>query len=549
MRDTVLPEGAGYEDVYARFRWAVPSTFNIAISVCDRHARDRSRLAMIYEDAEGRVSEHTFAEFQARSNQFAHVLAALGVRRGDRVGIVLPQRPETAVAHLAAYKLGAVALPLSTFFGPEALGYRLRHSGARVAVTDVQSLETILAIRETLPDLGHVVAVGGADARGIVDYHQAIADASDSFEPVATASDDPALIIYTSGTTGPPKGALHAHRVLLGHLPSIEFCHEYFPKPGDRFWSPADWAWIGGLIDVLLPSWYYGVPVVAYRQSKFDPERAFEIMGRHHVRNSFLVPTMLKMMRQVGDPRARYGVDLRSIFTGGEPAGEEVIRWSEDVLGVTPNEGYGQTEANLVVGNCSQLMPVKPGSMGRPVPGHTVEVLTEDGRPAPVGEIGEVAVRRPDPVMFLGYWSDPQATREKFRGDWLLTGDLARKDEDGYFWFVSRKDDVISSGGYRIGPGEIEDCLAGHPAVAVAAVVGVPDPVRGEVVKAFVLLRDAVRGTPELGRELSEHVRRRLAAHEYPREVEFVDSLPTTTTGKIKRGDLRQRERERRQAR
>ncbi len=547
MRDSVLPGGSSYEEIYARFRWTVPVMYNIAVDVCDRHARDRTRLAMIYESPDGEVSEHTFAEFQARSNQFAHVLAALGVRREDRVGIVLPQRPETAVSHLAVYKLGAVALPLSTLFGPDALEYRLRHSGARVVIVDWQSVETVLGIRDTLPDLTHIVTIDRVDADRIVDYPQAIADASDSFDPVATSADDPALIIYTSGTTGPPKGALHAHRVLLGHLPAIEFYHEYFPQPGDRFWTPADWAWIGGLIDVLLPSWHYGMPVVAHRPAKFDPERAFEIMGRHRVRNAFLVPTMLKMMRQVPDPRTRFGVRLRSIFTGGEPAGEEVIRWSEEALGVTPNEGYGQTEANLVLGNCSRVMPVKPGSMGRPVPGHTVELLTEDGRLAAVGEIGEVAVRRPDPVMFLGYWNDEDGTHDKFLGDWLLTGDLARKDADGYFWFVGRKDDVINSGGYRIGPGEIEDCLTSHPAVAVAAAIGVPDPVRGETVKAFVLLREGLRGTPELARELSTHVRRRLAAHEYPREIEFVDALPVTTTGKIKRGDLRRQERERRQ--
>ncbi len=548
MSDTVLPAGASYADVYGRFRWAVPTLYNIAADVCDRHARDRTRLAMIYERPDGQVSEHTFAEFQARSNQFAHVLAHLGITRGDRVGIVLPQRPETAVAHLAVYKLGAVALPLSTLFGPEALGYRLRHSGARVVVADRQSLETVLEIRDTLPDLGHVVAVGRVEADGIVEYGRATGEASDSFEPVPTRANDPAMIIYTSGTTGPPKGALHAHRVLLGHLPAVEFYHEYFPKPHDRFWTPADWAWIGGLIDVLLPSWHYGVPVVAYRPAKFDPERACALMGRHHVRNAFLVPTMLKMMRQVHDPSGRFGVRLRSIFTGGEPAGEEVIRWAEAALGVTPNEGYGQTEANLVLGNCSGLMPVRPGSMGRPVPGHTVDLLAEDGRSAAAGEIGEVAVRRPDPVMFLGYWNDPEGTRAKFLGDWLLTGDLARRDDNGYFWFVGRKDDVISSGGYRIGPGEIEDCLAGHPAVAVAAAIGVPDAVRGEVVKAFVVLRDGVRGTPELAADLSAHVRRRLAAHEYPREIEFVDALPVTTTGKIRRGELRRLERERRGA-
>jgi len=287
------------------------------------------------------------------------------------------------------------------------------------------------------------------------------------------------------------------------------------------------------------------VPVVAHRPKKFDAERAFDILARHRVRNAFLVPTMLKMMRSVGDPRGRYDLQLRSMFTGGEAVGEEVIRWSREALGVTPHEGFGQTEVNLVLGNCSLLMPVKPGSMGRPVPGHSVEVVDESGAPVPPGEVGEVAVRRPDPVMFLRYWNNETATREKFVGDWALTGDLARKDEGGYFWFVGRKDDLISSGGYRIGPSEIEDCLHGHPAVALAAAIGAPDPVRGEVVKAFVQLHPGGAATPELARELQAWVRTRLSAHEYPREIEFIEAIPVTTTGKVRRADLRQLERRR----
>src|SRR5437667_302555 len=475
MTDTLLPRGESYADVYARFRWPIPTAYNIAVDVCDRHATDRSRVALVYEDDTGCVSEHTFAGFRARSNQFARALTTLGVARGDRVGIVLPQRPETAVAHLAAYKLGAVALPLSTLFGPDALEYRLRDAGAKVVVTDGESLERVLAVAKGLPALARVISVDRADADGVTEYGEAIAGAPDSLEPVATAAEDPAILIYTSGTTGPPKGALHAHRVLLGHLPAIEFYHEYFPKPGDRHWSPADWAWAGGLLDVLLPSWHYGVTVVAHRPKKFDAERAFDILARHRVRNTFLVPTMLKMMRSVGDPRGRWPLELRSMFTGGEAVGEEVIRWAREALGVTPHEGFGQTEVNLVLGNCSLLMPVKPGSMGRPVPG-----------------------------------------------------------------------DVISSGGYRIGPSEIEDCLQGHPAVALAAAIGAPDPVRGEVVKAFVQLHPGGSGTAELARDLQAWVRTRLSAHEYPREIEFIEALPVTTTGKVRRADLRMLERRRR---
>lgn len=546
MSDRLLPPGRTYDEVYARFRWPVPAAYNIAVDACDRHADDRQRLALVYEDEGGAVSEHTFAEFRARSNQLARALARLGVSRGDRVAIVLSQRPETAVAHLATYKLGAVALPLSVLFGPEALEYRIASAGAKVVVTDAETVERVVALRKTLPQLGAVVTVDGGDADGVLDYRRLIEREPDSFEPVATAADDPALLVYTSGTTGPPKGALHAHRVVIGHLPAIEFYHPHFGQPDDRFWTPADWAWVGGLLDVLLASWHYGVPVVAHRFRKFDPERAFDLIARHKVRNAFLVPTVLKMMRQVDDPRRRWDVRLRSIFTGGETVGEEVVRWAQDALGFIPHEGYGQTEVNLVLGNCVELMRVKPGSMGLPIPGHAVDVLDAAGRPVPTGEIGEIAVRRPDPVMFLRYWNDDSATREKFIGDWALTGDLGRKDADGYFWFVGRKDDVISSGGYRIGPGEIEDSLAGHPAVALSAVIGAPDPIRGEVVKAFVQLRPDVRPSPDLARELQEYVRTRLSAHEYPREIEFIDALPTTTTGKVKRGDLRRMERDRR---
>jgi acetyl-CoA synthetase len=545
MGEALLPVGTSYAEVYDRFRWQIPTNFNIAGDVCDRHADDPSRLAMIYEDDTGQVSTHTFAEFRARSNQLAYALLKLGITRGDRVGIILSQRPETAVAHLAAYKLGAIALPLSTLFGPEALDYRLRDAEAKVVVTDAESLDRVLGVRDALPALRHVICVDHADADGILDYQRLLTHASDTFSPVVTTAEDPALLIYTSGTTGPPKGALHAHRVLLGHLPAIEFYHEYFPRSGDRFWTPADWAWIGGLYDVLFPSWHYGVPVVAHRMRKFDAAHAFDLMARHRIRNAFLVPTTLKMMRHIETPRQQYDVRLRSIFTGGEAVGEEVIRWAREELGVTPHEGYGQTEVNLVLGNCSMLMPVRPGSMGRPIPGHVVEVVDETGQPVPVGDMGEVAVRRPDPVMFLGYWQNPAATAEKFVGDWALTGDLARKDEDGYFWFVGRKDDLISSGGYRIGPGEIEDCLAGHSAVAVAAVVGSPDVVRGEVVKAFVQLREGMVPTPALARELAEYVRTRLSAHEYPREIEFIEELPMTTTGKVRRRDLRELERQR----
>jgi acetyl-CoA synthetase len=346
-------------------------------------------------------------------------------------------------------------------------------------------------------------------------------------------------MVYTSGTTGPPKGALHAHRVLLGHLPGIEFPHEFLPQPGDRFWTPADWAWAGGLLNVLLPGLHYGVPVVAYRFEKFDPEEAAALMARMSVRNAFIPPTALRMLRSAGplktEPR------LRSVVSGGEALGSETFEWGQSALGLAINEFYGQTECNLVVASCAQIGVSRPGAIGKPVPGHTVAVIRPDGSPCPAGELGQIAIKRPDPVMFLAYWGKPEATRDKFIGDWMTTGDQGVMDADGYVQFVGRDDDVITSSGYRIGPTEIEDCLIRHPAVALAAVVGKPDALRTEIVKAFIVLKAGNAPSDALAVEIQGFVKTRLSAHEYPREVAFIDELPMTTTGKVIRRLLRQR--------
>jgi acetyl-CoA synthetase len=475
------------------------------------------------------------------SNRLANVFAAAGVRHGDRVAVLLGQCPETALAHVAAYKLGAIAVPLFVLFAEEALLYRLNDSGATLLVTDVANWTKVAAIRDRLPALRGAIVVDGRGIDGTLDFAAATARARDSFAAVDTAAEDPAIIIYTSGTTGPPKGALHAHRVLLGHLPGVEMPQRLFPQPGDVFWTPADWAWIGGLFDVLLPAWHHGVPVVARRSAKFDPEAACALMARHGVRNVFLPPTALKLMRQAGPGNAA-AVRLRSIGSGGETLGAELLDWGRATFDVTINEFYGQTECNLVVANNADLMPVRPGSMGRAVPGHTVGIVDAAGNELPDGATGEIAVRRPDPVMFLGYWKQPDATSAKFAGAWLRTGDIARRDGDGYFWYQGRSDDVITSAGYRIGPAEIEDCLLRHPAVAMAAAIGVPDQLRTEIVKACIVLKPGVAPSDALAREIQDHVRTRLAAHEYPRQVEFLDALPLTATGKVMRRELRARE-------
>lgn len=510
-----------YESLRARFAWHIPDHFNMGVA-CTAHPADR--IALLSESGDGDVLPVTFGELDGMTDRLAGGFRAAGIERGDRVGIVVPQSLETALAHVALWKLGAVSLPLAALFGPDALAYRLRDSGARAVVVhpDVEA-----KVAEATPDLPTLV-VGGSFDRLL--GHDPID------RPVDTSAEDPAYLIYTSGTTGPPKGALHAHRSLFGHLPGFECYYEFAPRPGDVIWTPADWAWIGGLMDVLVPAWYHGITVLT-TELDFDPEESIRVMARNGVTLAFLPPTALKMMRAAG-VRGE-GLALRAIFTGGEALGEEVLAWSDEALGAAINEGYGQTEANLVVGNCRAVWPVRPGSMGRPLPGHDVAVMDEDGRRL-VGETGEICVRAPDPVMMLGYWNRPDATAAKYRDGWLRTGDLGVEDEGGYLWFVSRKDDVISSMGYRIGPGEIEESLMGHPAVAICAVVGVPDELRGQVPAAFVVLREGHEPSEALASELQQHVRTRLAAHEVPRRVAFIDELPRTTTGKVMRRALRE---------
>jgi acetyl-CoA synthetase len=532
-----------FEQLRESFRWRIPAHYNIGIDVCDKHAHRLGDTALFLENADGRAYSVTFGELKKRSDQFANALRGLGVAKGDRVAIVLPQREETVIAHIAVYKIGAVALPLSVLFGPDAVEFRLRDSGAKVAISDAGHMEMLNDIRPRLPALETILVC--EPASGGRSFWETLNAASERFEPTATRSDDPALLIYTSGTTGPPKGALNAHRCLLGNMPGFELSQNFYPRAGDLMWTPADWAWTGGLLDALLPALHHGVPVLGFVGGRFDPELACRLMGKYRVQNAFIPPTAMKMLMQVDNPKQRYGLEVRSIMSAGEQVGAEVVRWAKEALGVGINEMWGQTEFNYLVGNCTAVMPVQAGSMGKPYPGHNVEPVDESGRPMPDGAVGELAARRDDPVFFLGYWGNEEATREKFIGGYWGTGDLGYRDANGYLWFVGRKDDVISSAGHRIGPGEIEDCLIKHEAVAQAAVVGSPDELRGEIVKAFIILAEGRTPSDALAEDIRLSVKQRLAAHEYPRAIEFVDSLPMTTTGKIRRIELRERERQR----
>jgi acetyl-CoA synthetase len=537
-----MHRAASYEQLHGGFRWEVPARYNIAWDCCGRHAAARERFALYFEDESGTTAAFSYWDLQTRANRLSNALRALGVGARDRVAILLPQRPETAVAYMAIFQMGAIAVPLSHLFGPDALAYRLGDAGAKAAIADPDTLPKLWSARSELAGLEQVIGVAGARETGVHAWDDLLARASARFEPVDTAADDPALIIYTSGTTGAPKGALIPHRALLGNLPGFVCSHDFFPHPGDMFWSPADWAWTGGLFDALLPTMHFGLPILAYR-GRFEPERALQLLEKYGVRNAFLFPTALKMMlKEVPRPRARFDLALRSLMSGGEAVGEAVMEWARSELGVTINEIFGQTEMNYVIGGCSALFAPRPGAMGRPYPGHRITLLDDAGEEVAPGEIGEVAVwREGDPVVFLEYWNNPQATQAKFVHGWGRTGDLAVCDDAGFYWYKGRTDDVIKSAGYRIGPAEIEDCLLKHPAVANAAVVGVPDAERGSRLKACIVLRAGAQASEALAAEIQAHVRTRLAPYQCPKEIEFIDALPMTTTGKIQRRVLRER--------
>ena len=557
-----------YAAMHRGFGWQVPRRFNIAQACCTRWARKADatqRVAIRAHGADGATL--TFAQLHREANAMSNLLVQLGVQRGDRVAIVMPQRFETAIAYMAVFQLGAVAMPLSMLFGPEALEYRLQDSEAVVAICDDSSIANIVQVRPQCPSLRKVVGVGAAAHRADLSWEAQRAKLAPSFTPVDTDADEGAVLIYTSGTTGPPKGAFIPHRALVGNLPGFVCSQNWFGfdprRPSKQsqavFWSPADWAWTGGLMDALLPSLYFGRPIVAYN-GRFAPETAFTLMQEHGVTHTFLFPTALKaMMKACPRPRTQFRLQLQAIMSAGEAVGDAVFGYCRDELGVIVNEMFGQTEINYVVGNCSMNgstqdgvgWPARAGSMGRPYPGHRVAVIDDDGNECAPGVPGDVAVNRydvhgdPDPIFFLGYWKNDDATRRKFTGDWCRTGDLATRDGDGYLWYQGRADDVFKAAGYRIGPSEIENCLVKHPAVVNAAVVPKPDAERGALVKAYVVLAPNVAPGDSLVAELQSHVKGKLAPYEYPKEIEFIEALPMTTTGKVQRRVLRLREEER----
>lgn len=538
----MLTKAATLEAVNAAFAWNLPGRFNIGVAVCDRRAQATPEAVALRQWREDRSPiDTTFGELAIRANRVANLLVSLGLKGGDRVGIILPQGVDAAAFHIAIYKAGMIAVPLARLFGADALEFRLRRAEVAAVVANGAGAEKLREARSRLPELRHVLVADGEAGRGEMALGAAMEAQDAWFSPVDTAPDTPALIIFTSGTTGQPKGALHGHKVLIGHLPGVEMHHEFLPQKGDIAWTPADWAWAGGLLNVLLPCLYFGVPVVHGGLERFEPARALKLMAQMKVANAFIPPTALRLMKQANLDWKGAGLSLRTVGSGGESLGAETFEWGKRELGLTINEFYGQTECNLVLSSCGALGVSRAGAIGKPVPGHKVAVIRADGSACKPGERGEVAVMRPDPVMFLEYWRDPQATAKKFVGDWMLTGDQAEVDADGYFRFVGRDDDIINSAGYRVGPGEVEDCLMTHPAVRLAAAVGKPDRLRTEIVKAYVQLREGNTPSAMLAEEIQRHVKARLAANIYPREIDFVDEIPLTTTGKVIRRVFRER--------
>jgi acetyl-CoA synthetase len=541
-----------YEAARDEFSWdRIPDDYNAAHDLLGKHEYpDRPALHQAYPD--GRRETYTFRGLDDLSSAVARGLADRGVERGDRVAVVVPQKPANPVTHLACWKLGAISLPLSVLFGADALRYRLQDSGATAVVADESVLDAVQRVRDDCPALEHVLAVDAEEPpTGVEPFAAVHAVQPAEFEPVDTDADTPAIVMYTSGSTGPPKGVLHTHGVWLGHCPAF---HTYFERDVEEsvFWTPADWAWIGALGDLVFPAWHHGRPVVGYPMGGFDAETAYELLAEFDVTDAFLPPTAIRMMMEVANPADEYDLDLKAICSGGEPLTPEILAWADDQLsGVAVNELYGQTEANLLVANCRDWFEARPGSMGKPVPGHEVAIVDgATGERRPQGEVGTIAAKRDDdPVVFEEYWNQPEKTAAASvtapdGTTWHLTGDLGYRDDDGYVWFKARDDDLIITAGYRVGPGEVESAILEHRGVEQVGVVGIPDETRGEIIKAFVQPASGVDADDALREEIRDLVRDSLAEYEYPREIAFLDDLPQTTTGKIQRRKLRDREAE-----
>ncbi|WP_226004819.1 acyl-CoA synthetase [Natrinema salinisoli] len=542
---------SGYEETRAEFTWDriydeaawdAPSELNIAHEVCDRHAENREKVALYQVDEDGELTTLTFWELAERTNRFANVLESLGIERGDRVFSYMPRIPEHYVALVGTLKRGAVFGGINERFGPDGISYRLDDCDAKAIVTTAANRDTVAAALEDAPSVEHVIVVsddGTGIRRGDASYHSEMETANREYEPADTGGEDDALLYYTSGTTGLAKGVLHKHRWVAGVAATQKYSVDL--REGDLYWSTADLGWLTGPINTL-GAWFWGTALFTY-EGEFDPEEWADLLDTYPISVLFSVPTAYRMLREHEDVLEGVSLDLRHALSIGEPLSAGVVEWGEETLGVTIHDTYGQTETgNMIIDNYP-TMDVRPGSMGKPLPGIEAAVVDpETGAVLEPGETGEIAQRGDYPCFFAEYWEKPEKTDSCFvdgpDGEWYLSGDLAHTDEDGYFWFEGRADDVILSSGYRIGPFEVESSLGEHEAVAEAAVVPKPHRERGNIVKAYVVPSEDATPSEALEEEISTHVREELSAHEYPREIEFREELPKTVTGKIRRTEL-----------
>ncbi|MFC6718352.1 acyl-CoA synthetase [Natrialbaceae archaeon GCM10025810] len=535
-------EEFAWEDIYDEADWDAPSSLNIAREVCDRHAENREKVALYQVSEDGELTTLTFWELAERTNRFANVLEDLGIERGDRVFSYMPRIPEHYVALVGTLKRGAVFGGINERFGPDGISYRLDDCDAKAVVTTAENRETIDAALEDAPSVEHVIVVGD-DGTGVqsgdVSFHAEMETADREYEAAETGGEDDALLYYTSGTTGLAKGVLHKHRWVAGVAATQRFSVDL--QAGDLYWSTADLGWLTGPINTL-GAWFWGTALFTY-EGEFDPEEWADLLDTYPITVLFSVPTAYRMLREHEQVLEDVSLDLRHALSIGEPLSAGVVQWGEETLGVTIHDTYGQTETGNMIINNYPTMEVRPGSMGKPLPGIEADVVdSETGEPVAPGETGEIAQRGDYPCFFAEYWEKPEQTADCFvdgpEGEWYLSGDLAHKDEDGYFWFEGRADDVILSSGYRIGPFEVESSLGEHEAVAEAAVVPKPHRERGNIVKAYVVPSEGATPSDDLAEDIKNHVREELSAHEYPREIEFRDELPKTVTGKIRRTEL-----------
>jgi acetyl-CoA synthetase len=528
-----------WSDLFGEADWDAPDSLNIAHEVCDRHASaNPDRVALRYAGTDGEREELTFGELAEQSNRFANVLTE-NIDIGDRVFSYMPRIPEHYVALIGTLKAGGVWGSVNERFGPDGISYRLADCDASVVITTSDNRDTISSALNDVPSVEQVISVGNEKNEEDIDYHEAIDGASDTFETVQTNGEDNALLYYTSGTTGPAKGVLHKHRWVVGVAATQRYAVDL--QDDDLYWSTADLGWLTGPINTL-GAWFWGSQQFTY-EGEFDPEAWADLLDEFPVTVLFSVPTAYRMLREHEGILDGVDLDLRHALSIGEPLSAGVVEWGEDALGVTILDTYGQTETGNMIINNYPTMDVRPGSMGKPLPDITATVVDpETGEEVETGETGVIAQHGDYPCFFAGYWNQPEKTAACFAGEddqWYLSGDLGHLDEDGYFWFEGRADDVIISSGYRIGPFEVESSLGEHPAVAEGAVVPKPDKERGNIVKAYIVLSEDNEASEELGEDIKQHVRDELAAHEYPREIEFTEELPKTVTGKIRRTELR----------